>query len=207
MVRERIAFLIPYIIVPLLVFGGVTAWKGFSVWVPRYWAWQELAWLVLCVLLVSRVFEARARSVELLLILVYLLSGVVSQVRFLEDWRGAADSIQSGEGCVALFSRLIEVETGASSSFPEFEEYVRAPLTVYGATRPIRMIGLTHSEERIGGALRECSTLVAARVKGPTGASSQKFISIAEQHGVRAELKMHTAALDVFQLQPAQIAQ
>lgn len=185
---EGAAFMLPYIVVPAMVFALWSLGGSRSMWVPRYWGWQAVAWAALVGVLLSSLHGERGRSIAIAGAFAFCALRLGSQVRVIEDWRGAAEAVKAATGPVALYSGLVEVETGASDKAPEFDQYVRAPLLVYGVTVPIEPISLV----RLNSDLSELSPTTASfvvlnRKLGESGTSGELVITRAGAIGLTLE--------------------
>ncbi len=63
-----------------------------------------------------------------------------------EEWREAAVVVADSQRPVALCSRLIEAEHEHLRNSPSYQEYLRAPLTVYGVQQPITVVAVSQSD-------------------------------------------------------------
>ncbi len=181
-------FLLPYVLVPVIVFAAWSFGGSQSMWVPRYWGWQAGAWSALaCVLLASMQGE-RARKIAIVAAFGFCLLRLASQSRVSEDWRGATEAVKPLPGAVALYSGLVEVETGASASLPEFAEYVRSPLRVYGVSAPVSTLSLSRLEADLRSLPADTSSLVVFNRKLPDGSTSKdRILSAAASAGLTLE--------------------
>lgn len=147
--RASWAFLVPYIVLPVALFGVTVLWRGGSMWVPRYWMWQSAPWAALLGSLLLAFQDARSRRIALSAAACFFALRLLTQVRHLEDWRGAAHEVASAQGTIGLYTGLIEVESGSGGTETEFSEYVRAPLSIYGVTAPIAVIAASRADRDV----------------------------------------------------------
>jgi hypothetical protein len=146
--------LLAYTVLPVCIFFVHGYVSEAPLWMPRYWAWSSVIWSVVCGVVTGAV-QGR-RTVWLLcavtFVMVTTLLGV--QQRAPEEWREAAGVVRAAKGPVVLLSGLIEAEHAALRARSEYAEYLRVPLTVYGVTQPIVVVGSHDSDAQLSEALR-----------------------------------------------------
>lgn len=155
--KRGFRFLVPYIVTPIVVFALWSLGGSGSMWVTRYWGWQAAMWAAFLGMCVATVRGDRARLIVVCSVFGFFALRLGTQVRILEDWRGAAAAVRSSQGVIGLYSGLVEVESNSGAQQTEYREYVRAPLSVYGVTAPIETLSFSRMEEDI------------ARIKGEAG--------------------------------------
>lgn len=195
---QNAAFLLPYIVTPALVFGAASLLGDGSLWVARYWGWQPAAWAALGALLVSSLQGTRGRAVALAATAAFCALRLATQVRHLEDWRGAAAVVSAASGPVALYSGLVEAETMSGAGLPEFEEYIRAPLRVYGISGRIEPLSLRRITDDLQRLDPETEFLIARdrRLGGSSSVSQIEAASVAA--GIRLEAVQRERLISVF---------
>lgn len=198
---EGARFLVPYIVVPPLLFGAVSALGDGSLWVTRYWGWQPAAWAALGGVLISSLSGARGRNVALAALAGFCALRLTTQVRYIEDWRGAAELVRGAAGPVALYSGLVEAETGSGAASAEFGEYVRAPLRVYGVQGEIEPISLSHLNDNLQRLDPETQFLVARDRRQGDASSVAEIEVAAAAAGLRLELVRRERLMSVFRVQ------
>lgn len=182
--RHALLFLLPYVVLPVGLFAVWTFVSGQSMWVPRYWSWQLPILAVGVGVFLNDISGARGRAVARITTALFLVLRIAMQHRVVEDWRGVAEALAPGEGAIALYSGLIEAESGEGRDKPEFDSYLRVPLLVYGVQRPIQIIGLSQREEVIAEILKGSSALVVVKRAGFEGTSPQHFTAAARKNGI-----------------------
>lgn len=198
---EGARFLLPYIVVPPLLFGAVSALGDGSLWVTRYWGWQPAAWAALGGVLVSSLSGARGRNVALAALTGFCALRLATQVRYIEDWRGAAELVRGSAGPVALYSGLVEAETGSGAASREFGEYVQAPLRVYGVQGKIESVSLAHLSDELRRLDSATEFLVARDCRRGDTSSVAEIEDAAAAAGLRLELVRRERLMSVFQVQ------
>ncbi len=145
--RKYIFVLLWIILAPLLYF--LHAWiSGHSLFQERYFLWTAPAVALACGYLMSLYHGRRARLICLCVFVTFGLSREISREWKLEDWRSAvAEMNDAGDTSqLWLYSGLIEVENSETLLSPENEDYLRAPLLVYGYRGESRLLS-TRLEE------------------------------------------------------------
>jgi hypothetical protein len=190
--RAGIILLAPYALVPPILFLVLSYISPSMLFVARYWSWSLVPLSLVLALLLCAVEGTRPRRIALVTTLVVLLLRVLSQDRVIEEWRGAAAQARASIDRVVLFSGLIEAEGTPQGQSKEYDEYLRAPLTVYGVEQPIDVVGLTHSEDELGKAFSSVPfTLVAARARRSAEQSPERFLRIIESKNESLSLNTH----------------
>lgn len=72
-----------------------------------------------------------------------------------------------------------------SKGTPEFEEYLRAPLMVYGRGHNVRLARLSASDTELGALFTEPVLLIAAQKRVGTQVSPERFLAVATSQGRR----------------------
>jgi hypothetical protein len=117
----------------------------------------------------------------------------------LEDWRGAARLVQGTPKAVALYSGLIEVEGDPKTRELEFDEYVRAPLRMYGVTGPIEVISLARLQEDVAKAAHGTGYLVVLKRRLNGQVSTDLVPAAARQAGMTIRPVSAEVLISVFE--------
>lgn len=197
--RHAVSFLLPYIILPIVLFSAWSNVSGRSVWIPRYWSWQLPVLGVFVGVLLNSISGTRGRQVAFIVTALFFVLRISTQVRVVEDWRGVAHVLAQGTGDIVLYSGLIEAESGSGREYPEFETYLRIPLLVYGVQRPIQILGITQQEQVLADALKRATSFVAVRRESFGKRSPQYFTEIAEKSGIKLESIGNFGGVAVYQ--------
>lgn len=197
--RDGFRFLIPYIVTPVIVFSLWSLGGSGSMWVGRYWGWQTGMWAAFLGLCAVTVRGERARVIMLCSVFGFFALRIGTQVRVLEDWRGAAAAVQTSEKGIGLYSGLIEVESGSGTEQTEYREYVRAPLTVYGVTAPIEVISFSHMKEDLTRLRDRVDSFVIFNRQVDQKKTSTIFREMASQEGLTLTERPQGALISVFE--------
>ncbi len=175
-----------WIFSPVILFFMASILSGNSILVARYWVWQVGGVGLAFGAVIATISSQHHRTIATVTLLCGLLFRLLTQQWQLEDWRNAAHLAQEEAASeIILFSGLIESESAWLRDSPAVQEYLRAPLSVYGVTKPTRFVGLTESssdleEELVGGSL-----LVSFRAAKGGHRAPQRFIDEATAKGIK----------------------
>lgn len=181
-VVDTLAFVLPFAVLPPMLFLGADIALGSSLWVPRYWSWQIVPMAIVLTVLLTTV-SARGYRAAILGTFAMLVLRVASQVWVVEDWRGVAEQVRPTRP-IALFSGLIEAEGDPAGRTDEMNEYLAAPLRVYGVPGTITVLGLRRPEHETAELLAASSQLVTLRTKRGEYRSPDRFIEMAKSLGI-----------------------
>ena len=201
--RDAFAFLLPYIVVPVAVFAVWSLSGSHSMWVTRYWVWQVGVWAVLLACCVSEMCGAPGRTITLLAVATFAILRVSTQIRHLEEWREAAQRVHASRGSIALYSGLIEVESGSGAHETEFEEYIRAPLTTYGVTAPVSVLSMSHLSEDVERLPANTEYLVIFNRRVGDGTSKGEVEQAISDAGVSVEQLPGSSLVLVYKVTPS----
>jgi hypothetical protein len=195
-VRGALRTLLPYVLLGPLPLMLVSIIGSASLWTPRYWSWQLVAMALVVGSLISAVSGYRPRLIALTATCFFLLLRVGSQERVGEGWREAAHLVSSRSGPVALYSGLIEVETGIVDGMPESQQYLRSPLLVYGVQEEIRLLPIQATDEALTSQLKGVSSVVVQQRTERSGLeiSPRRFRELLQASGrsIESEKKSGT---------------
>lgn len=197
--RRAVGFLVPYIAIPVLVFAVWSFSGAHSMWVSRYWMWQAGVWAIFLAVQLTAITGPRGRAVALIAAACFFALRLGTQVRVLEDWRGAARLVQGTPKAVALYSGLIEVEGDPKTRELEFDEYVRAPLRMYGVTGPIEVISLARLQEDVAKAAHGTGYLVVLKRRLNGQVSTDLVPAAARQAGMTIRPVSAEVLISVFE--------
>ncbi len=182
--RGSLVLLMPYVLIPPLLFLIVSCLSPSMLFVPRYWSWSLIPSAVLLAFVVGSVHGGRARRIASVTALVFVMMRVLSQERVIEEWREAAARVRISGERVVLFSGLIEAEGAPQTQAGEYYQYLRAPLLVYGVEQPIEVIGITSAEEQLKQMFEPTPFTLIAFHAGRSGMRSpERFLQIIERQG------------------------
>ena len=185
---DRLARATPYTLLPYLVVAPVTfmllaVLTGGAVWLPRYWEWQTAVCAVVAAVLLGRIDGAPVKSLALLVAAFFIVVRGLVQTWHSEEWRSVGRVARAYAGPIVLYSGLIEAESMDSSSSAEFQQYVRAPLSVYGRTENVFLARLSGSEEELRVLFEKPALLIAAAKTVGSRRSPQRFLDAATTMG------------------------
>ncbi len=175
--------LLPYIILPPVCFGALAIVAGGAVWLPRYWEWQMGVFSVALAITLGCIEGARYRALALMTTAFFVISRTGLQVWHSEGWDSAGRAAQRHKGPVLLFSGLVEAETMVGREKPEFERYLKAPLSTYGRSHDVAVARLSATDEELRAQLAKPVLLVAARKRVGQYRSPERFLDIATAMG------------------------
>ena len=199
--RRSVGFLAPYIVIPVFVFAVWSFSGSHSMWVSRYWMWQAGVWAIFLGVQLTAISGSRGRAVALVAAACFFALRLGTQVRVLEDWRGAARLVQENPKPVALYSGLIEVEGEPNTRELEFEDYVRAPLRVYGVTAPIEVISLARLQEDISKAAQGTGYLVVFKRRLNGDVTTELVPAAARRAGMTIKPLSSEPLISVFEFE------
>lgn len=152
--------LLTYAVLPVCIFFVHGCVSDAPLWMPRYWAWSSLIWSVVCGVVTGAVQGLRTVAILCTVTFVMVATFLGVQQRAPEEWREAAGVVRGAQGSVVLLSGLIEAEHAALRTRAEYAEYLRVPLTVYGVSQPIVVVGAHDSDAELAKALRTSELFV-----------------------------------------------
>lgn len=181
--KAALLSLLPYIILPPVCFGALAIVGGGAVWLPRYWEWQVGVLSIVLAIALGCIEGARYRALALMTTAFFVITRAGLQVWHSEGWDRVGHMAQKHSGPVLLFSGLIEAETMVSKGKPEFEEYLRSPLSTYGRSHEVAVLRLSATDEELRALLARPVLLVAARKRVGQYRSPERFLTIAAAMG------------------------
>ncbi len=204
--RSSVRALFAYVVWAPLPFLCISLFGASSLWVSRYWAWHLVPLGLLGAIWVASFAPRHARTLALVVFALFLIARVATQRRIGEGWREVAQFATKESGPVLLYSGLVEVESGVVDRAFEGDEYVRAPLRVYGVNQEIRVVGMRESEQSIISKMKDARVLVAQRHRRSEANNSDQFTSperfklLAAQAGLDVEQELKEGTLTAFLL-------
>jgi hypothetical protein len=195
--RKALRVLLPYVFLGPLPLMIVSVLGSASLWTPRYWSWQLMAMALVVGALTNSISGHKPRLIAITVIGSALLLRVASQERVVEGWREAAQLVAGRPGPVALYSGLIEVESGIVNGMPEYQQYLRSPLLVYGVTKEVRLMPIKATDEALMGDLRGVSSVVLQRRSDRSGAeiSPRRFRGLLLANGQSIESEKESGTI------------
>jgi hypothetical protein len=195
--RKALRVLLPYVFLGPLPLRIVSVLGSASLWTPRYWSWQLMAMALVVGALTNSISGHKPRLIAITVIGSALLLRVASQERVVEGWREAAQLVAGRPGPVALYSGLIEVESGIVNGMPEYQQYLRSPLLVYGVTKEVRLMPIKATDEALMGDLRGVSSVVLQRRSDRSGAeiSPRRFRGLLLANGQSIESEKESGTI------------
>jgi hypothetical protein len=174
-----------WIFSPVILFFAASALGGRSLLVSRYWVWQLGGVALALGVTIATISSQRARTIATSTLLAGLLFRLVTQQWQFEDWRSAAHLAEKDSATeIILFSGLIESESSWARNGPAIQEYLQAPLSVYGVTKVIRVVGLTEPSADLAKELIDGSLLVSFRIGRGPYRSPERFVDEATAKGL-----------------------
>jgi hypothetical protein len=174
-----------WIFSPVIIFFTATLLSGNSLLVSRYWVWQLGGVALALGGVITMISSERHRTIATVTLLCGLLFRLLTQQWHLEDWRNAAHLVQEDAATeILLFSGLIESESTWLRDSPAVQEYLRAPLSVYGVTKAVRIVGLTELSSELMKEFVDGRLLVSFGTEKGVYRSPERFIHEATGKGL-----------------------